>query len=40
MNYKTQEQIMFKNALSIVLSVMPNGHQYELNGTMKLVSKQ
>ena len=40
MNYKSQEQIMFENALRSVLSVMPNGNQCELNETMKLVSKQ
>ena len=40
MNYKTQEQIMLENALRSVLSVMPNGSRYELNGTMKLISKQ
>ena len=35
MNFKNQEQILFENALRQVLSIMPNGHQYELNGSMK-----
>ena len=40
MNYKTQEQILFENAIRSVLSVTSNGHLYELNGNMKLVTKQ
>jgi hypothetical protein len=40
MNYKTQEHILFENALRNVLSIMPNGDQYELNGYMCLVSKR
>ena len=40
MNFKTQEQILYENALRSVLSVMPNGDHYELNGTMHLVSRR
>ena len=40
MNFKNQEQILFENAPRQVLSIMPNGHQYELNGSMKLVTKK
>ena len=40
MNYKTQEQMIFENALRHVLSVTSNGHLYEFNGNMQLVSKQ
>ena len=40
MNFKSQEQILYENALRSVLSIMPNGDQYELNGTMRLVSRQ
>ena len=40
MNYKLQEQILFKNALRNVLSLMPDGHLYELNGNMRLVQKK
>ena len=40
MNYKMQEHILFENALRNVLSIMPNGNQYELNGNMRLVSKK
>ena len=40
MNYKSQEQILFENALRNVLSVTSNGHLYELNGNMRLVTKQ
>ena len=39
MNYKTQEHIIFENDLRNVLSIMPNGDQYKLNGNMRLVSK-
>ena len=38
MNYKAPEHIVFENALRNVLSLLPNGNQYELNGNMKLVS--
>ena len=37
MNYKTQEQIILENALRGVLA---NGSNYELNGNMRLVTKQ
>ena len=40
MNYKLQEQILFKNALRNVLSLMPDGHLYELNGNMRFVQKK
>ena len=40
MNFKTQEQILYENALRSVLSVIPNRDRYELNGTMRLVSRQ
>ena len=40
MNFKTQEQILYENALRNVLSVVPNGNLYEINGSMQLVSKQ
>ena len=39
-NFKTPEQILLENALREVMSVIPNGSQYELNGSMKLVSKK
>ena len=39
MNFKNQEQILVENALRSVLSIMPNGHQYELNGNMRLINK-
>ena len=39
MTFKNQEQILVENALRSVLSIMPNGHQYELNGNMRLVNK-
>jgi hypothetical protein len=40
MNFKTQEQILYENALRNVLSIVPNGNLYEINGNMRLVSKQ
>ena len=40
MNFKLQEHILFENALRNVLSVMPDGHLYELNGNMRLISKR
>ena len=40
MNFKTQEQIIFENALRGVLAIVPDGSQYELNGNMRLVPKQ
>ena len=40
MNFKTQEQIIFENALRGVLAIIPNGSNYELNGNMRLVTKQ
>ena len=40
MNFKTQEQILHENALRNVLSIVPNGNLYEINGNMRLVSKQ
>ena len=40
MNYKSQEQILTENALRQILSVTSNGHLYELNGNMRLVTKQ
>ena len=40
MNYKMQEHILFENALRNILSIMPNGDQYELNGKMRLVPKK
>jgi hypothetical protein len=39
MNFKDHEQILVENALRSVLSIMSNGHQYELNGNMPLVNK-
>jgi len=38
-NFKNPELILLENALREVLSVIPNGNQYELNGSMKLVTK-
>ena len=40
MNYKLQEQILFENALRSVLSKMPDGHLYELNGNMRVILKK
>ena len=40
MNFKTQEQIIFENALRGVLALIPSGSNYELNGNMRLVTKQ
>ena len=40
MNYKLQEHILFENALRNVLSVMPDGHLYELDGNMRLIFKR
>ena len=40
MNYKSPEQILLENALRKVLSVMPDGDRYELNGNLHLVTKQ
>ena len=40
MNFKLQEHILFENALRNVLSVMPDGNLYELNGNMRLISKR
>ena len=39
-NFKTQEQIVFENALRGVLALVPNGSQYEINGNMRLLPKQ
>ena len=39
-NYKPQEHIIFENALRSVLALVPNGERYELNGNMRLVTKQ
>ena len=39
MNYKNQEQILFENALRSILSILPNGHQYEIYGNVRLVAK-
>ena len=39
MNFKTQELILYENALRNVLSVIPNGNDYELNGKMLLVAR-
>ena len=39
-NFKTQEQIVFENALRGVLALVPNGSQYEINGNMRLMPKQ
>ena len=39
MNYKNQEQILFENALRSILSILPNGHLYEINGNVRLVAK-
>ena len=40
MNFKTQEQIIFENALRGLLALIPSGSNYELNGNMRLVTKQ
>ena len=40
MNFKTQEQILFENALRNVLAIIPNGDQFELNGNMRLISRK
>ena len=40
MNYKSPEQILLENALRKVLSVVPDGDRYELNGNLHLVTKQ
>ena len=40
MNFKLQEHILFENALRNVLSVMPDGKLYELNGNISLISKR
>ena len=40
MNFKLQEHILFENALRNVLSVVPDGKLYELNGNMRLISKR
>ena len=40
MNFKTQEQILFENALRGVLSLVPNGSNYEINGNTRLVQKR
>ena len=40
MNYKLQEQILLENSLRNVLALIPDGHLYELNGNMRLVSKK
>ena len=39
MSYKNQEQILFENALRSILSILPNGHQYEIYGNVRLVAK-
>ena len=39
-NYKPPEHIIFENALRSVLALVPNGERYELNGNMRLVTKQ
>ena len=39
-NYKAPECIIFENALRSVLALVPNGNMYELNGNMRLVTKQ
>ena len=39
-HFKTQEQIIFENALRGVLAIVPNGSNYELNGSMRVVPKQ
>lgn len=38
-NFKPPEHIMFENALRSVLALVPNGQGYELNGNMRLVTK-
>ena len=40
MNYKLQEQTLFENALRSVLSQLPDGHPYELNGNIRLIPKK
>ena len=40
MNFKLQEHILFENALRSVLSAIPGGNLYELNGNMRLVTKK
>ena len=40
MNYKTQEQILFENALRNMLAILPNGSSYELNGNMRLIARK
>ena len=40
MNFKSQEQDLFENALRQVIAILPNGNMYELNGNMRLVAKQ
>ena len=40
MNFKTQEQIIFENALRNVLAIIPNGDQFELTGNMRLISRK
>ena len=40
MNYKTQEQILFENALRNMLAIFPNGSSYELNGNIRLIAKK
>ena len=39
-NFKSQEQIIFENALRGILAIVPAGRNYELNGNMRLVPKQ
>jgi hypothetical protein len=34
-----QEQILFENVLRSIFSILPNCHQYEINGNMRLVAK-
>jgi hypothetical protein len=36
LNFETQEQILYENALRNVVSVIPNGKHYELNGRCSL----
>ena len=38
-NYKPPEQIILENAMRAVLALVPSGNQYELNGNMRLVTK-